>query len=142
MDYLPLNIDVRDRRVLVVGGDDLALRKARILSRSGAILYVVAPLVIEDLKMLVVATAGRVFERQYEPLDLQGVALVVCATEDMTLNEAVSSDAKKVNVWVNVVDQPHLCNVIFTAVIDRSPIVISLSSGCSSPMMLRKIKAQ
>jgi uroporphyrin-III C-methyltransferase/precorrin-2 dehydrogenase/sirohydrochlorin ferrochelatase len=142
MDYLPLNINVQGRPVLVVGGGDLALRKARILSRSGAVLTIVAPAVIEELRSLAEATVGRVFERSYQVQDLQGVCLVVVATDDMALNEAVSADAKAANLWVNIVDQPHLCNVIFPAVIDRSPIVISLSSGGSSPMMLRKLKAQ
>jgi uroporphyrin-III C-methyltransferase/precorrin-2 dehydrogenase/sirohydrochlorin ferrochelatase len=142
MDYLPLNINVQGRPMLVVGGGDLALRKARILSRSGAVLTIVAPAVIEELRSLAEATVGRVFERSYQVQDLQGVCLVVAATDDMALNEAVSADAKAANLWVNIVDQPHLCNVIFPAVIDRSPIVISLSSGGSSPMMLRKLKAQ
>jgi uroporphyrin-III C-methyltransferase/precorrin-2 dehydrogenase/sirohydrochlorin ferrochelatase len=142
MHYLPLNINVQGRPVLVVGGGDLALRKARILSRSGAVLTIVAPAVIEELRSLAEASVGRVFERSYQVQDLQCVCLVVVATDDMALNEAVSADAKAANLWVNIVDQPHLCNVIFPAVIDRSPIVISLSSGGSSPMMLRKLKAQ
>jgi uroporphyrin-III C-methyltransferase/precorrin-2 dehydrogenase/sirohydrochlorin ferrochelatase len=142
MDYLPLNFDVKGRRILVVGGGDLALRKAKILNRGGAMLYVVAPKIIDELKALVISTAGRSFQRSYQLDDLEGVCLVVVATDDMAVNEAVSADAKAANIWVNVVDQPHLCNVIFPAVIDRSPIVISLSSGGSSPMMLRKLKAQ
>jgi uroporphyrin-III C-methyltransferase/precorrin-2 dehydrogenase/sirohydrochlorin ferrochelatase len=142
MDYLPLNVNVQGRPVLVVGGGDLALRKAKILNRSGAVLTIVAPKVIEELRTLADANAGRVFERSYQLQDLHEVCLVVAATDDMALNETVSADAKAANIWVNIVDQPHLCNVIFPAVIDRSPIVISLSSGGSSPMMLRKLKAQ
>ena len=93
MDYLPLNIEIKQQRVLIVGGGNIALRKARLLSRSGAILVVVAPKIHAELKKLVTSTAGVVVERQYQTQDLHDVCLVVAATDDMAVNQQVSKDA-------------------------------------------------
>jgi uroporphyrin-III C-methyltransferase/precorrin-2 dehydrogenase/sirohydrochlorin ferrochelatase len=78
--------------------------------------------------------------REFEEVDINNAILVVAATDDLKTNEHVSVIASKLNIPVNVVDQPHLCSFIMPSIVDRSPIVVAISSGGSSPILTRKLK--
>lgn len=140
MDFLPLFHKLQGRAVLVVGGGEVALRKARLLSDAGGRLRVVAPEIRGDLREL--AGAEGVFLRGYEPADLQGVALVIAATDDEPLNARISHEAQALGIPVNVVDAPALCSVIFPAIVDRSPLVVAVTSGGDAPVLARLIRAK
>ncbi len=140
MDFLPLFHKLQGRPVLVVGGGEVALRKARLLSDAGGQLRVVAPEIRGDLREL--AGAEGVFLRGYEPADLQGVALVIAATDDEPLNARISHEAQALGIPVNVVDAPALCSVIFPAIVDRSPLVVAVTSGGDAPVLARLIRAK
>ena len=142
MDYLPLFHKLQGSRVLVVGGGEIALRKARLLSDAGAALRVVAPDVEGQLAALALEGGGEVRVRGYEPQDLDGCRLVIAATDDPALNAQVSADAQQRNLPVNVVDAPALCTVIFPAIVDRSPLVVAVSSGGDAPVLARLIRAK
>ena len=142
MDYLPLFHNLKGRRVLVVGGGDIALRKARLLSEAGAVLRVVAPDVEPQLAELVEQGAGQVVRRGYAAGDLAGCVLAIAATDDEPLNAQVSEDARGLGLPVNVVDSPQLCTVIFPAIVDRSPLMIAVSSGGDAPVLARLIRAR
>ena len=142
MDYLPLFHKLQGSRVLVVGGGEIALRKARLLSDAGAALRVVAPDVEGQLAALAREGGGEVRIRGYEPQDLDGCRLVIAATDDPALNAQVSADAQQRNLPVNVVDAPALCTVIFPAIVDRSPLVVAVSSGGDAPVLARLIRAK
>nr|WP_286948745.1 siroheme synthase CysG [Pseudomonas sp. UBA6718] len=140
MDFLPLFHKLQGRGVLVVGGGEVALRKARLLSDAGGQLRVVAPEVRGELAAL--AGEGRVHLRGYESADLQGVALVIAATDDEPLNARISAEAQALGIPVNVVDAPALCSVIFPAIVDRSPLIVAVTSGGDAPVLARLIRAK
>jgi len=142
MEFLPLFHNLRGRRVLVVGGGEIALRKSRLLADAGAVLRVVAPEIEPQLCELVNSSGGEQVLRGYVEADLDGCVLIIAATDDEPLNAQVSADANRRCVPVNVVDAPALCSVIFPAIVDRSPLVIAVSSGGDAPVLARLIRAK
>ncbi|AZZ45760.1 siroheme synthase CysG [Pseudomonas sp. NPDC047961] len=142
MDFLPLFHNLKGRPVLVVGGGEIALRKARLLSEAGAVLRVVAPEVEAQLSELVAQGGGQTIIRGYLAGDLSGCVLAIAATDDEPLNEQVSKDAQALGMPVNVVDSPQLCTVIFPAIVDRSPLMIAVSSGGDAPVLARLMRAR
>ncbi len=140
MQYLPIFLNVRAQNCLIVGGGEVAYRKAVLLDKSGARLRVVAPDIDDLLETLVIAGAGELHRRPFAEADLDGVFLVVAATDDEDVNAAVSIAAKARGLPVNVVDKPSLCSFIVPSIVDRSPVVIAISSGGTSPVLTRKLK--
>ena len=140
MQFLPLFHKLQGRPVLVIGGGEVALRKARLLSDAGASLRVVAPEIRSELQEL--AGADGISLRGYASSDLQGVALVIAATDDEPLNARISAEAQAQGIPVNVVDAPALCSVIFPAIVDRSPLIVAVSSGGDAPVLARLIRAK
>ena len=142
MEFLPLFHNLRGSQVLVVGGGEIALRKSRLIAEAGAILRVVAPEIEPQLRELIAKSGGQMILRGYSVSDLDGCVLIIAATDDEPLNAQVSQDAKQRCVPVNVVDAPALCSVIFPAIVDRSPLVIAVSSGGDAPVLARLIRAK
>ncbi|MBM7061799.1 uroporphyrinogen-III C-methyltransferase [Pseudomonas sp. UL073] len=142
MDFLPLFHNLKGRSVLVVGGGEVGLRKARLLADAGAYLRVVAPEVLPELQQLVAAQHGETHRRGYFAADLSGVVLVIAATDDEVLNAQISAEAQALGIPVNVVDAPKLCSVIFPAIVDRSPLIVAVTSGGDAPVLARLIRAK
>jgi uroporphyrin-III C-methyltransferase/precorrin-2 dehydrogenase/sirohydrochlorin ferrochelatase len=142
MEFLPLFHKLQGSHVLVVGGGEIALRKSRLLVDAGALIRVVAPAVESQLDSLAAGSGGSVHRRGYQESDLDGCQLIIAATDDQELNAQVSADAKQRGMPVNVVDAPALCSVIFPAIVDRSPLVVAVSSGGDAPVLARLIRAK
>src|SRR6187551_1018944 len=142
MDYFPVFLDLKNRRCLLVGGGDVATRKGRMLAKAGAVLRVVAPEVSGELRELVAQQQGELLLREYQTSDMNDCVLVVAATDIYDLNETISADAKQKNIPVNVVDTPALCTYITPAIIDRSPLMIAISSGGEAPVLARLVRAK
>lgn len=142
MDFLPLFHKLQDRLVLVVGGGEVALRKSRLLSDAGAKLRVVAPDIRDELRVMALASNGEVWLRDYQSADLNGVVLIIAATDDEPLNAQISVEAQALCLPVNVVDAPKLCSVIFPAIVDRSPLIVAITSGGDAPVLARLIRAK
>ena len=142
MDYFPVFLDLKQRRCLLVGGGDVATRKGRLLAKAGAILRVVAPQISPELRDLVQQCQGEIHLREYQASDVDDCVLAIAATDIDSLNQTISEDAKAKNIPVNVVDSPALCTYITPAIIDRSPLVIAISSGGESPVLARLIRAK
>ncbi len=140
MEFLPVFLNVRGTRCLIVGGGEIAYRKAVLLDRAGAQLLVVAPEISQQLQDLLRQGNGLVQQRDFLESDLDAVLLVVAATDDEALNAHVSALAQKRGLQVNVVDRPELCTFIVPAIVDRSPVVIAISSSGSSPILTRQLK--
>ncbi|WP_299177822.1 siroheme synthase CysG [uncultured Neptuniibacter sp.] len=142
MDYLPLFFKLTEQEVLLVGGGNVALRKARLLCRSGALVTVVSHKVCDELQDLLDENRGNAVIGEYHSALLEGKMLVIAATDDNALNERVHYDAIERNIPVNVVDSPKLCTFVFPAIVDRSPVVIGISSGGSAPVLARLLRAR
>ncbi len=142
MEFLPISWRLQGKSALLVGGGEVALRKGRLLHRSGAKVSVVAPEVCAELRDIAVQSQGVIHERVFESSDLTGQTLVVCATNDPAVNAAVAQQAQARGLPVNVVDNPSLGDFIFPAIVDRSPVLISISSSGASPVLARKLRSQ
>jgi uroporphyrin-III C-methyltransferase / precorrin-2 dehydrogenase / sirohydrochlorin ferrochelatase len=142
MDFLPIFYDLKGQRCLVVGGGDIALRKADLLVRAGAKLRVVSPKLCAALAALIEKNGGEYYCDVYKPEYLNDVILVIAGTDNSAVNIQVSEDGKKQGLPTNIVDNPSLSSFIFPAVIDRSPIVIAVSSGGQSPVLARLLRGK
>ncbi len=140
MDLLPIFLNIRERACLVVGGGEVAYRKISLLLRAGGQVTAVAPEFDPQVLALQGNTTLRLLRAEFAPRHLDGALLVVAATDDTALNEKVSELARQRDLPVNVVDQPRLCSFIMPAIVDRTPIVIAISSGGSSPVLTRHLK--
>jgi len=142
VDYLPLFFNVKNRTVLLIGGGEVGLRKARLLIRAGARLQVVSREIHPELKQLLADNQGLLIADEYRPDQLSGVVLVIAATDNEAVNQRVHADCIAKNVPVNVVDNPALCSFIIPAIVDRSPVVIGISSSGQAPVLARLLRAK
>lgn len=142
MNYFPVFLDLKKRQCLIVGGGDVATRKGRLLVKAGAVLRIVAPQISAELRELASVNHGEIIEREYQTNDLTDCVLAIAATDNEALNERVSRDAQALHIPVNVVDSPALCSYITPAIIDRSPLVIAVSSGGETPVLARMVRAR
>ncbi len=140
MEYLPVCLRLQDAPVLLVGGGRIATRKARLLLRAGARLSVVSPAIDDELAALLEAHGGQWQQDAYHPDCLDGQHIVVAATPLYEVNAAVAAAARERHLPVNVVDTPELCSFIFPAIIDRSPLLVGVSSSGSSPVLARLVR--
>jgi uroporphyrin-III C-methyltransferase/precorrin-2 dehydrogenase/sirohydrochlorin ferrochelatase len=142
LEFLPLFFQLRAHRVLLVGGGKVALRKARLLTRAGATICCVSPDIDHELHDMLEQTGGEWRSQAYAAEHLSDVILVVAATPDDRVNRQVAGDANARSLPVNVVDSPDLCSFIFPSIVDRSPLVIGISSGARSPVLARLIRSK
>ena len=142
METLPIFIKIRSRPCLVVGGGEVASRKVNMLERAGAQVTVVAPLLHPLLEQAQAEGRIRHLAAIFEPAQLEHAALVIAATDDEQVNRSVSAEAQKRNIPVNVVDAPELCTFIMPSIVDRSPLLVAVSSGGASPVLARMLRAR
>ena len=129
MNYLPIFYDVRDRHCLVVGGSETAARKAELLLRAGAFVDVVASSLHVGFEQLPHrGRLNRVADVFSADL-LDGKDAVIVVTDDAALKKNISELARVRHLPVNVADTPALCSFILPSIIDRSPIIVAVSSG-------------
>lgn len=142
MDFLPIFLNIKAQRTLVVGGGQIALRKVTMLLRAGALIRLVAPVINKELQKLLADSEHEVFYRSFDSSDLNEIKLVVAATDDESVNQTVFAGASEKNLPVNVVDNPALCSFIFPSVVDRSPVVVAVSSSGKSPVLARILRSR
>ncbi len=142
MNTFPLFFKLEDRKVLIVGGGEVALRKADLLSRAGACITILAPDISHELQALLTDSKHKFIYKNYNKTYMSGARVIIAATDDETLNHQIHADATELNIPVNVVDTPHLCDFIFPAIIDRNPIVIGISSNGKAPVLARLLRAR
>lgn len=142
MDLLPVFMNIRGRGALVVGGGEVAARKAALLLEAGAQVTVVSPELSGNLAYLTEEGKVEHLSSRFQPEHLDDCALVVAATDDQQVNEQVSELAKARNIPVNVVDNPELCTFVMPSIIDRSPVQIAVSTGGASPVLARLLRAR
>lgn len=142
MQYLPVFLDLDGRVAVIVGGGTVAVRKAELLAKAKARVHIIAPVLCdslaEDAARGRLAHTGDVFH----PGHLDGAAVVIAATDSRDINASVARHARLRGIPVNVVDDPALCSFIMPAILDRSPVIIAVSTGGSSPTLARWIKTR
>ncbi len=143
MNTLPLFFNLTNKPVLIIGGGSVAKRKALLLQKSGANIHIIAKRIDDEFLAWIHQNNIHYQIKYYETTDLnKDFVLIICATDDNTLNQAVYQDAKTLNIPINVVDTPELCDFIFPAIVDKDPIVIGVSSNGNAPVLARLIRAK
>ena len=142
MQALPIFFNIKNRHCVVIGGGDVAMRKVSMLLKASAAITLYSPEICHELQDLVDAKKIRFVAERFAPNQLQGACMVIAATDDEAVNSAVSVAAKAQNIPVNVVDAPDLCTFTMGSIIDRSPVVIAISSEGNAPVLARYIRAK
>ncbi|SDX23801.1 uroporphyrin-III C-methyltransferase / precorrin-2 dehydrogenase / sirohydrochlorin ferrochelatase [Thiocapsa roseopersicina] len=142
MEFLPIFQDIRDKPCLVVGGGVTAARKVGSLLRAGAAVTVVAPDLVDSLNDLADTGAIRHLVRRFESGDIQGNRLVIAATNDRGVNRKIAELAREHDIPVNVIDDPDACTFLLPSIVDRSPVVVAISTGKASPVLARLLRTR
>jgi siroheme synthase-like protein len=135
-----LFLRVKGERCVVIGGGEVAERKARTLLDCGAFPVVVSPVSNEGLRQLSDRGVIEVVEREYDPGDLAGARLVIAATADDRVNARVAEKANQLGILVNVVDSAELSDFILPSLVQRGDLTIAISTGGRSPALARKLR--
>ena len=133
---------LQGRKVLVVGGGQVATRKVAMLLRAGASVRLVADTVDPALAQTLSEPPHEVLQKRFQPEHVDGVTLVVAATNNNEVNLQVCEQSRERGVPVNVVDNPALCDFIFPSIVDRSPVIVAVSSGGKSPVLARLLRSR
>jgi len=142
MNYFPIFLNAKNIDAMVVGGGDVAARKIELLLKSTKQISIMSAELSPSVKALIDKHQLTWLAHQYQPGFLTDKNLVIAATDKSEVNEAVYQEACQLKLLINVVDQPELCSYITPAIIDRSPMIIALSSSGSAPILIRMLREQ
>ena len=142
MRYFPINLDLNERRCLVIGGGTVAERKVANLLSAGARVTVISPLVTEVIAKWSKTHMIDFTARVYREGDLQGYRLVFAATSDPKVNRAIVTEARRCGVWINAADDPQNCDFILPSVLSRGDLTITVSTGGQSPALARTLREE
>jgi uroporphyrin-III C-methyltransferase/precorrin-2 dehydrogenase/sirohydrochlorin ferrochelatase len=140
MQYFPIFLDTKDLTCLVVGGGEVAARKVELLLKTSAGITVVAPWVCDTVQRFANQEKIQLMVRPYTESDLNNKQMVFVATDNSELNAQIHDQARAQKILVNVVDNTPLCQFITPSIVDRSPIIIAISSGGVAPVLLRYLR--
>ncbi|MDD2304603.1 MAG: bifunctional precorrin-2 dehydrogenase/sirohydrochlorin ferrochelatase [Prolixibacteraceae bacterium] len=127
-NYLPIAIDISNSKILIIGGGQSALKKIRILQRSGANIEVVAENIIDE----VYASGVICRNKRYEKGDLNGYLMLYSCTNNKTLDKQIAEDGREAGVLVNVHDNPALCQFVSPAIYRDGNISVAVSSNAEN----------
>lgn len=143
MEIFPISLKLQQQRCLIVGGGHIACRKANLLVKAGAVVDVIAPVIIPELSLLVEQSGGQYIASPFSKTVLATpYRLVIAATDQPDVNKAVFEQCEQRNLLVNSVDDIPHCRFMVPAIIDRSPLVISVASNGASPVLSRQLRTQ
>jgi uroporphyrin-III C-methyltransferase / precorrin-2 dehydrogenase / sirohydrochlorin ferrochelatase len=142
MQALPIFFNIAQRPCIVIGGGDVATRKVIMLRKAQGQVTVISPELCDELREMHAQGEIDYVPAEFHAEQLTSACLVIAATDDEAVNEAVSVAAKRLNIPVNVVDAPALCTFTMGSVIDRSPVVIAISSEGNAPVLARHIRSK
>ncbi len=139
-ELYPLFLRLEGRRVVVVGGGEVASRKVRELLATGARVSVVASHASDAIETWAAAGTLELARRAFEERDLDGAWLVIAATDDREVNASVAAAAETRQVFVNAVDDPNNASAYFASIVRRPPFTIAISSGGELPALSRLVR--
>ena len=140
MRYYPVNLDIKGRQCLVVGGGRVGSRKVDTLVQCGAEVTVVSAEVSPTVKQLADEKAILLKQRAYRASDVEGMFLVIGATDNETLNRQINADAERLNLLCNIADRPEICNFILPAIVRRGSFVMAISTAGKSPAFAKHVR--
>ena len=140
MDYFPIFCQLNNKPCLLVGGGEVAERKARLLMEAGAVISVVAPTFTPQFMQWQNEQRLQCFTAEFSVADLADKWLVIAATDNEQVNQLVYQQATEQRIFCNVVDSPKQASFIMPSVIDRSPIMVAISSGGKAPVLARILR--
>ena len=140
MRYYPINLDIQKKNCLVVGGGGVGTRKVDNLLKCGARVTVISPEISTKLQELSKTEPLTLKFRPYRSADLDGMFLVIGATDNESLNQQISRDAEARNTLCNIADRPAVCNFILPAVVRRDDLLITVSTSGKSPALSKKLR--
>ncbi len=135
-------MNIRDQVSVIVGGGHIATRKAELVAQAGARLRIVSPQFSPAMQRAAAHHAWDLIQMPFSGEHLAGAALVIAATDDPAVNQAVYQAATAIHTPVNVADQTELCSFILPAIVDRGPVTIAVSTGGASPVLARWIRTR
>lgn len=142
LHLFPLFLKLRGRRCLVVGAGKVSEGKIAGLLAAGATVRVVAPEASERITRWQKDKKIRLERRVFRPGDLDGVILVVAATDSSKVHRAIYREAQKRRVLCNIVDVPALCDFYYPAVVRRGKLQIAISTAGASPSLARRLREE
>lgn len=142
MRYYPVNLDIKNRACLVIGGGRVGTRKVKTLVDCGAMVTVVSLEVSAQLEKMAASGLITLKKRAYRAADLTGKFLVIGATDDEVLNRRIHADAEDLNTLCNIADRPEICNFILPAIVNRGDLVLAVSTSGRSPAYAKKIRKE
>jgi len=140
MRYYPVNLDIQNRKCLVVGGGSVGTRKVMTLLECGAVVTVVSSDVTGELLELAEKKMIELKRRPYDSFDIDGMFLVIGATDNEELNWQINRDAEHQNKLCNIADRPEACNFILPSIVNRGNLVIAISTSGKSPAFAKKMR--
>ncbi|SFR50004.1 siroheme synthase CysG [Thiomicrospira sp. ALE5] len=142
MDYLPIFMRLKGERVCVIGGGTIAARKSDLFIQAGAKVEIISPELKGEMARMHQAGLVSWQPTAFEPSLITGAKLVLAATDDQAVNEAVHQAATEMGIAVNIADQTELCDYILPSILQRGPITVAVSTGGRSPTFARHLRVQ
>lgn len=142
MKYFPIYLDAKHINAMIIGGGEVAARKIELLLKSTTKISVMSETLNSSVERLVNLHQLTWLKHNYQPGHLRNSNLVIAATDSSEVNSAVATESRQLKLLTNVVDQPELCTYITPAIIDRSPMIVAMSSSGSAPILLRMLREQ
>lgn len=142
MDYLPVFLDIRDKKVIVEGDGTLAARRAERALSAGAEVILFSTNPGDEVNELMGHARMTHFAREPEEGDFAGSVLAYGATENPVRDERLQRWAKAAGALCNIADAPDLCDFIAPSIVDRSPITVAISTSGAAPVIARILRAR
>ena len=138
-------LKLEEQRCLIIGGGDVAERKVDLLVKADAQITLIAPEIFQPYFILwkrkkILLCHKESYDKKF--LDPEKFKFIIVATNDKKLNMQIAADAKEKRILINVVDQPDLCDFIFSSILERGPITVAVSTGGSSPVLARMLRTK
>jgi precorrin-2 dehydrogenase/sirohydrochlorin ferrochelatase len=133
-------VGLQSRKTVVIGGGSIAARKVEGLLAAGAQVTVISPALVPELQLLIDSERINYIQRSYQVGDLESAYLAIAATNDISTNQAVWTEAIKRNCLVNVVDDPEHSTFILPAILQRGEMSVAISTGGGSPALARRLR--
>ncbi|RUM87535.1 MAG: bifunctional precorrin-2 dehydrogenase/sirohydrochlorin ferrochelatase [Thermodesulfatator sp.] len=138
--YLPIFCDIRGKSVVVIGGGRVAERKIKNLLDAGARVTVISPETTSNLSDMIRQGLVNHRCRNYVPGDLDGAWLVIAATDDKKVQDAVFQESQERQIFCNVVDEPRVCSFIVPSTVRRNELCFAVSTGGKSPALAKALR--